>query len=162
MSRLALDYRCIPLRAGALSGDRVHQQRIIRVGPNHFASLSILWHPFTRRIQRPPRVLIFTELKDRCPDGQPDWQTQANSLLCQGVLIHYPPIRSVPVLIMDPIAPPAPPVPDPTPDRRFPRTKRIATPNKFTGTFALSSQPVGSAQRALQASLTDNVVFAIQ
>jgi hypothetical protein len=60
---------------------------------------------------------------------------------------------------MDPIAPP--PVPDPTtPDRPFPRTKRTVTPNRFTTTFAPSSQPVGSTQRALQESLTDNVVFA--
>ena len=60
---------------------------------------------------------------------------------------------------MDPIAPP--PVPDPTtPNRLFPRTNRIATPNRFTTTFATSSQPVGSTQRALQESLTDNVVFA--
>ena len=60
---------------------------------------------------------------------------------------------------MDPIAPP--PAPDPTtPNRLFPRTNRIATPNRFTTTFATSSQPVGSTQRALQESLTDNVVFA--
>ena len=60
---------------------------------------------------------------------------------------------------MDPIAPP--PVPDPTtPNRLFPRTNRIATPNRLTTTFATSSQPVGSTQRALQESLTDNVVFA--
>jgi len=60
---------------------------------------------------------------------------------------------------MDPIAPP--PMPDPTtPDRRFPRTKRTARPNRFANTFVPSTQPVGSTQRALQASLTDNVVFA--
>jgi len=59
---------------------------------------------------------------------------------------------------MDPIAPPPP---DPiTPDRRFARTKHKMTPNKFAGTFAPSSQPVGSTQRALQASLTGNIVFA--
>ena len=52
-------------------------------------------------------------------------------------------------------------MPDPTtPNRLFPRTNRIATPNRFTTTFATSSQPVGSTQRALQESLTDNVVFA--
>jgi hypothetical protein len=34
------------------------------------------------------------------------------------------------------------------------------TLNEFTTTFALSSQPVGSTQCALQASLTNNVVFA--
>jgi hypothetical protein len=34
------------------------------------------------------------------------------------------------------------------------------TPNKLAGTFAPSSQPVGSTQRALQESLTGNIVFA--
>jgi hypothetical protein len=59
---------------------------------------------------------------------------------------------------MDPIAPP-PPNPT-TPDRRFARTKHINTPNKLAGTFATSSQPVGSTQRALEESLTGNIVFA--
>jgi len=59
---------------------------------------------------------------------------------------------------MDPTAPP-PPNPT-TPDRRFARTKHNITPNKLAGTFAPSSQPVGSTQRALQASLTGNIVFA--
>jgi hypothetical protein len=60
---------------------------------------------------------------------------------------------------MDPIVPPL--VPDPTtPDRLYSRTKHTATPNRFTTTFSPSSQPVGSTQRALQASLTDNIVFA--
>jgi hypothetical protein len=63
--------------------------------------------------------------------------------------------HSTPVPTMDPI----PPHPT-TPDRRFARTKHIITPNKLAGTFAPSSQPVGSTQRALQASLTGNVVFA--
>jgi hypothetical protein len=56
---------------------------------------------------------------------------------------------------MDPFPPPPT-----TPDRRFARTKHAITPNKLAGTFAPSSQPVGSTQRALQASLTGNVVFA--
>ena len=73
--------------------------------------------------------------------------------------VSPPPTRSVPALIMDPIASPS--VPDPTtPDHRFPRTKRIATPNRFSNTFSPSTQPVCSTQRALQASLTDNIVFA--
>ncbi len=60
---------------------------------------------------------------------------------------------------MDPTAPP--PLPNPTtPERIFPRTNHAATPNKFAHTFAVSSQPVGSTQRALQESLTNNVVFA--
>lgn len=56
--------------------------------------------------------------------------------------------------------PPLPPLDSTTPDRRFVRTKFGLTPNKFAGTFAPSSQPVESTQRALQASLTGNVVFA--
>ncbi len=59
---------------------------------------------------------------------------------------------------MDPTAPP-PPNPT-TPTRRYPRTKLADTPNKLAGTFAPSSQPVGSTQRALQESLTGNIVFA--
>ncbi len=60
---------------------------------------------------------------------------------------------------MDPTAPP--PLPNPTtPERIFPRSKHAATPNRLAPTFALSSQPVGSTQRALQESLTNNVVFA--
>ena len=56
---------------------------------------------------------------------------------------------------------PDPATPDPaTPDRRFVRTKFDLTPNKLAGTFAPSSQPVESTQRALQASLTGNIVFA--
>lgn len=34
------------------------------------------------------------------------------------------------------------------------------TPNKLPGPIATSSQPVGSTQRALQASLSSNIVFA--
>jgi len=69
------------------------------------------------------------------------------------------PKHSIPALTMDPTAPP--PLPNPTtPERIFPRTKHAATPNKFAPTFAVSSQPVGSTQRALQESLTNNVVFA--
>ena len=60
---------------------------------------------------------------------------------------------------MDPIA--APPPPDPaTPNRRFARTKIDLTPNKFAGMFVPSSRPAESTQRALQASLTGNIVFA--
>jgi len=60
---------------------------------------------------------------------------------------------------MDPVTPP--PMPNPTtPDRRFPRTKRTARPNRFANTFFPSSQPVGSIQLALRTSHTDNVVFA--
>ena len=52
-------------------------------------------------------------------------------------------------------------LPNPTtPERRFPRTKPIFTPNRLAATLAPSSQPVGSAQRALKESLTGNVVFA--
>jgi hypothetical protein len=57
---------------------------------------------------------------------------------------------------MDPIAPP----PHSTPGGRYSHTKLVDTPNKFAATFAPSSQPVGSTQRALQESLTGNVVFA--
>ena len=66
--------------------------------------------------------------------------------------------HSTPVLTMDPMPPP-PPNPT-TPNRRFARTKHATTPNKLAGTFAPSSQPVGSTQRALQESLTGNIVFA--
>ena len=47
-----------------------------------------------------------------------------------------------------------------TPEGIFPRTQHTSTPNKFAHTFAVSSQPVESTQRALQESLTNNVVFA--
>jgi len=60
---------------------------------------------------------------------------------------------------MDPATSPSPPDPT-TPARRFARTKLVLTPNKFAGTFAPSSQPVGSTQRALRVSLTGNIVFA--
>ena len=61
---------------------------------------------------------------------------------------------------MDPLLDPTS-LPNPTtPDRRFARTKLVFTPNRHTTTFVPSSQPVGSTQRALQASLTGNVVFA--
>jgi len=66
---------------------------------------------------------------------------------------------SASVLTMDRITPPPPPDPT-TPFRRFVRTKLALTPNKLAGTFVPSSQPVGSTQRALQASLTGNIVFA--
>src|SRR5258706_3196185 len=69
------------------------------------------------------------------------------------------PKHSIPALTMDPTAPPPLPTPT-TPERIFPRTKQTVTPNKFAHTFAVSSQPVGSTQRALQESLTNNVVFA--
>jgi hypothetical protein len=46
-----------------------------------------------------------------------------------------------------------------TPPRRYPRTKLTNTPNRFSAILATSSQPVGSTQRALQASLTGNVLF---
>ena len=60
---------------------------------------------------------------------------------------------------MDPTAPP--PMPNPTiPEHIFPRTRRGATPNEFSHAFAVSSQPVGSTQRALKVSLTNNVEFA--
>jgi len=59
---------------------------------------------------------------------------------------------------MDPTAPPPPN--STTPPRRYARTKLADTPNKLAGTFAPSSQPVGSTQRALQESLTGNIVFA--
>ena len=68
-------------------------------------------------------------------------------------------IHSAPVLTMESTA--TLPSPDPTtPDRRFVRTNFNLTPNKFAGTFAPSSQPVESTQRALRASLTGNIVFA--
>ena len=47
-----------------------------------------------------------------------------------------------------------------TPDPILARSKHIGKPNKPTGTFYRSSQPVGSTQRALQESLTNNIVFA--
>ena len=67
--------------------------------------------------------------------------------------------HSAPVLTMDSTAP-LPSADPATPDRRFVRTKFDLTPNKLAGTFAPSSQPVESTQRALQASLTGNIVFA--
>jgi len=66
---------------------------------------------------------------------------------------------SASVLTMNPVTPPPPPDPT-TPVHHFARTKLALTPNKFAGTFAPSSQPVGSTQRALQVSLTGNIVFA--
>ena len=67
--------------------------------------------------------------------------------------------RSIPALTMDPMAPP--PVPNPTtPKRIFAQTKLNSTPNRFTTTFGVTSQPPDSTQRALQESLTDNVVFS--
>ena len=66
--------------------------------------------------------------------------------------------HSNPALTMDPTAPP-PPIPT-TPTRRYARSKLADTPNKLSGTFAPSSQPPGSTQRALQESLTGNIVFA--
>ena len=90
-SRLTLNTAVYFFRAGALSEARVHQQRIIRVGPNHFAmSLPSCGNPVTGQIQTLPHVLIFTEPKNRCLDSQSDWQTQANSLLYQSVLIGMP------------------------------------------------------------------------
>ena len=68
------------------------------------------------------------------------------------------PTRLITVLIMDP-NPPPPPNPT-TPIRRFARTKHTITPNKLAATFAPSSQAVGCTQRALQESLTGNIVFA--
>ena len=44
--------------------------------------------------------------------------------------------------------------------RRYDRSKLADTPNKLAGTFAPSSKPLGSTQRALQESLTGNIVFA--
>jgi hypothetical protein len=59
------------------------------------------------------------------------------------------------------MVPIASPPPNPTtPDRRLGRAKHTITPNKLAGTFAPSSQPVGSTQHALQESLTGNIVFA--
>ena len=66
--------------------------------------------------------------------------------------------HSNPALTMDPTAPPPPN--SATPTRRYPRTELADTPNKLAGTFAPSSQPVGSTQRALQESPTGNIVFA--
>ena len=69
------------------------------------------------------------------------------------------PCHSIPALTMDPMAPP--PVPNPTtPPRIFSQTKLNFTPNRFAATFGVTSQPPDSTQRALQESLTDNVVFA--
>ena len=69
------------------------------------------------------------------------------------------PCHSIPALTMDPMAPP--PVPNPTtPPRIFSQTKLNVTPNRFAATFNITSQPPDSTQRALQESLTDNVVFA--
>ena len=69
------------------------------------------------------------------------------------------PCHSIPALTMDPVAPP--PVPNPTtPPRIFPQTKFNVTPNRFAATFAITSQPPDSTQRALQESLIDNMVFA--
>ena len=53
-------------------------------------SLPSCGNPVTNQIQTLPRVLIFTEPDNRCLDSQSDRQTQANSLLCQSVLIGMP------------------------------------------------------------------------
>jgi len=55
---------------------------------------------------------------------------------------------------------PSPPMSNPTtPDHIFAHTTHTGTLNKPMATFYPSSQPVGSTQRALQGSLTNNVVF---
>ena len=60
---------------------------------------------------------------------------------------------------MDPMA--SPPMSNQTTlDPILARTKHTGTPNKPMGPLHLSSHPVGSTQRALQESLTNNVVFA--
>ena len=76
-----------------------------------------------------------------------------------GSFVFPLPEHSIPALTMDPTA--APPLPNPTkPGRIFSPSQHAATPNRFAHTFAVSSQPVGSTQRALKESLTNNVVFA--
>jgi hypothetical protein len=72
--------------------------------------------------------------------------------------VSLSPTHPFPVLTMDPITPPAPA--PATTDRRTARPTLANTPNKFAGTISPSSQPVGSTQRALQVSLTGNIVFA--
>ena len=56
---------------------------------------------------------------------------------------------------MDPTVPPSNST---TPTSRYARTKLAA--DTLAGTTVPSSQPVGSTQRALQESLTGNIVFA--
>jgi len=69
----------------ALSEDCVREQRIVQVGSNPFGSRC---NPVTKEIKGLPRVIPFTRHKDTCPVRQSGlWQTQANSVLCQNVLI---------------------------------------------------------------------------
>jgi len=79
----------------------------------------------------------------------------AKTYLYRGVFVRFLPTSTIlaVILTMDP--------PNPTtPDRRFARTKHVLTPNRLATTFATSSQPVGSTQRALQAPLTGSAIFA--
>ena len=62
-SRLALNTAVYFFRAGALSEERVHQQRIIRVGPNHFTSLFVLVATLFQTKSK--RCLVFLSLQNR-------------------------------------------------------------------------------------------------
>jgi hypothetical protein len=77
----------------------------------------------------------------------------AKTYLYRGILVRTI-LTTVPTstLKMDP------PIPT-TPPHRYPRTRLTNTPNRFSAGFSTSSQPVGSTQHALQASLTGNVLF---
>ena len=155
-------------RAGALSEDRVHDHQT-KDDPSWSEPsrqpLPSCGSPLTNQIQTLPRALIFTTIGALTVSltgkhKQTVYHAKAFLWGCPLVRLHFThSLSSCGTLTMDPIVPP--PVPDPTtPNRLFPRANRIATPNRFTTTFATSSQPVGSTQRALQESLTDNVVYA--
>ena len=102
--------------------------------------------------------LVFLSLRIRAPSVSlvcgKHWQKvyYAKAYLWRGLFVRlsFTP-HSNPALTMDPTAPP-PPIPT-TPTRRYARSK-------LAGTFEISSQPPGSTQRALQESLTGNIVFA--
>ena len=109
-----------------------------------------------------PRALIST---DKCPIRQSGvWQTQTRVLLFRNVLmarcflfVSRSLTHSNPALTMDHTAPPPNST---TPTRQCARAKLADAPKNLARITAPSSQPVGSTQRALQESLTGNIVFA--
>ena len=106
---------------------------------------------------------IFTKPKEEYLVRQSAaWQTYPNISLCPNVLItglfrSFPFTYSLGFCTDRRFQYSFPPT---TPNCRLVCTELVWTLNKLVGTFAPSSQPIGSTQRALQASLTGNIVFA--
>jgi hypothetical protein len=115
--------------------------------------------PVAQQTRKLPRGVLFTELKEsalsvslaRGKHGKPFGH--AKTYIYRGILVRLL-LATVPISIlkMDPPNPTTPP-------RRYPRTKLTNTPNRLSAIFATSSQPVGSTQHALQASLAGNILF---